>query len=118
MSELGPILFALAAQVTLPVVGALLLSRRRDPAAACTPLVVAAIAALLLTPVAFVPRPQWNFASPSVEVSATVAIDASVVEDKPLAPSISATGGIDVLKLLRLPVPAREIDRPSRLAGW
>ena len=59
MNEIGPVLLVLAAQVTLPIMGGLLLSRRRDPAAACGPLTLAAVAALLLTPLAFVPRPEW-----------------------------------------------------------
>ena len=59
MSHFGPVLLVLAAQVTLPVLGGLALSRRRDPAAACIPLVAAAILVLLLTPLAFAPRVQW-----------------------------------------------------------
>ena len=59
MTPLGPTLLVLAAQVTLPAVGGLVLSRRRDSAAACGPLTVAAAAVLLLTPLAFLPRPTW-----------------------------------------------------------
>ena len=52
VTDFGPLLLALAAQVTLPLVGGLILSRRRDPAAACGPLAVALVAVLALTPLA------------------------------------------------------------------
>ena len=64
MNDLGAILVVLAVQITLPIVGGLLLSRRRDPATACSALIVAALAALLLTPLAFAPRPAWSGSSP------------------------------------------------------
>jgi len=99
VNDLGPVLVVLAAQVTLPVLGGLLLSRRRDPAAACGPLVLAAIAVLLLTPLAFAPRSSWPTAShpPSVDVE-TARADASPA-------ATEAPAGIDVLKLARLMKP-------------
>jgi beta-lactamase regulating signal transducer with metallopeptidase domain len=112
VSDLGPVLVVLAAQVTLPVLGGLWLSRRRDPAAACGPLVFAAAAVLLLTPLAFAPRPAWPTASPP----APDAHETIPVDDVPA--TADAPGGIDVLKLLRLAKPSPVADVPERFDGW
>ncbi|HKA08099.1 MAG TPA: M56 family metallopeptidase [Gemmataceae bacterium] len=116
MNEIGPILLVLAAQVTLPVAGGLLLSRRRDPAAACGPLTLAAAAALLLTPLAFVPRPQrpahdrltpLEQASDQTQTAETVAATAG-----------GLPGGIDLLKLLRLPTPEPKVEQTNGFDLW
>jgi beta-lactamase regulating signal transducer with metallopeptidase domain len=112
MTELGPVLFVLAIQVTLPVVGGLLLSRRRDPAAACGPLVVAAAAVILLTPLPFLPRPEWPTSSAS-EAAPAVAQPA-----EPLATNSEAPGGIDLMQLLRLPHPEPAAHRTTGFDGW
>jgi hypothetical protein len=111
MNDLGPVLLVLAAQITVPVVGGLLLSRRRDPAAACDPLVLAAVAVLFLTPLAFAPRPTWPKLSPPAPESHA----AGPTEEA--AVTAAAPGGIDVLKLLRLaePVPAADAPAPFDL---
>lgn len=114
MNDLGPVLLVLAAQLTLPVAGGLLLSRRRDPAAACGPLILAVVTVLLLTPLAFAPRPSWPTAprpGPTTDEAATPDETPAVAE---------ATGGIDVLKLIRLakPVPATEDPAPTPLDPW
>ena len=96
MRDLGPVLVVLAAQVTLPVLGGLLFSRRRDPAAACGPLVLAAVAVLLLTPLAFVPKPSW----PTTSRPASETHEGIPAGETPSANP--APGGIDLLKLTRL----------------
>jgi beta-lactamase regulating signal transducer with metallopeptidase domain len=115
MNDLGPILVVLAAQVTLPILGGLILSRRRNPAAACGPLVVAAVAALLLTPLAFVPRPSL----PTKEKAAAHSRESNSVDA--IAPTASAEavpGGIDLLKLFRLPKPQPAHESANRLDPW
>jgi hypothetical protein len=113
MTNLGPVLLVLAVQVTLPVIGGLLLSRRRDPAAACGPLVLAAVAALLLTPLAFAPRPSW----PAAPLPAPEAHEPAAVVETPAA--VEAPGGIDLLKLLRLARPApAAVAKPERFDPW
>lgn len=101
MNDLGPVLVVLAAQVTLPVLGSLLLSRRRDPAAACGPMVLAAVAVLLLTPLAFIPKPDW----PTTSRPASETHEGTPAEK---TPSVNqAPGGIDLLQLARLIKPTR-----------
>ena len=115
MTDLGPVLLVLAAQITLPVTGGLLLSRRRDPAAVCAPLTLAAAAALLLVPLAFIPRPSWSSSTPTNQPT-----------EEPVAanqsPTIAAAGevpgGIDVLSLLRLPLPETNTEPTASLDGW
>jgi hypothetical protein len=113
MTNLGPVLLVLAAQVTLPVIGGLLLSRRRDPAAACGPLVLAAFAVLFLTPLAFAPRPSWP--KPSAPVP-------EAHEAVPVAETSAAAespGGIDLLQLLRLAKPAPAVAaEPEPYDPW
>jgi beta-lactamase regulating signal transducer with metallopeptidase domain len=113
MSDLGPVLLVLAVQVTLPVIGGLLLSRRRDPAAACGPLVLAATAVLLLTPLAFAPRPSWP-----TNTVVRAPTNESMVADATSPSAAGAPGGINVLDLLRLAksVPVRD-ERPA-LDPW
>ena len=112
MSDLGPILLVLAAQITLPVLAGLLFSRRRDPAAACVPPAVASVAVLLLTPLAFVPRPHWPAGKPVIaEHHEEVAVESP--------PQFAAApGGIDLLQLLRLPKPQVAAEKSSRFDLW
>src|SRR5262245_6545699 len=113
MTAFGATFLVLAAQVTVPVVGSLLLSRRRDPAAACGPLVVAAMAVLLLTPLAFLPRPAWpDFGRPAERTPEPVATDKMSPAAEAPAPA-----GIDVLKLLLLAQPGPEVARAG-FDGW
>jgi hypothetical protein len=113
VTDFGPLLLALAAQVTLPLLGGLLLSRRRDPAAACGPLTVALAAVLVLTPLALLPRPTWPKAESPVPSEASVAVEAvsSSAESGP-------PGGVNLLDLLRLAKPAKATEAPARFDGW
>ena len=115
MSDLGPILLVLAAQITLPVAGGLLLSRRRDPAAACAPLTLAAAAALLLVPLAFIPRPSW---SPATQSEQPINQPASPDQSQPAVVAGEVAGGIDVLSLLRLPHPESNVAPAATFDGW
>jgi beta-lactamase regulating signal transducer with metallopeptidase domain len=99
VNDLGTVLVVLAAQVTLPVLGGLLLSRRRDPAAACGPMVLAAVAVLLLTPLAFMPKPDW----PTTSRPASETHVGTPAEEMPSANQ--APGGIDLLQLARVMKP-------------
>jgi beta-lactamase regulating signal transducer with metallopeptidase domain len=102
MTDLGPVLFVLAAQITLPLAGGLLLSRRRDPAAACRPLAAAVGAVLVLTPLVFLPLPVWP---PSAASPATVIETAAPLESA-AAPLASPTPrGVNILDLLQLAKP-------------
>src|SRR5262245_42696093 len=113
MNDLGPVLLVLAAQVTLPVIGGLLLSRRRDPAAACAPLVLAAVAVVFVTALAFTPRPTWPKATPpAAQTHETVPI-----EETPAA-AAEAPGGIDLLKLMRLAKPSAATAEPEQRNPW
>lgn len=82
----------LAAQVTLPVLGALLLARRRSPALATRTLFLATVAVLGLTIIAFVPRPNWVRAPQSVSIEMHADTGSQ---------SLRASGGIDITELLR-----------------
>jgi BlaR1 peptidase M56 len=114
MNEMGPVLLVLAAQVTLPVAGGLLLSRRRDPAAACGPLTFAATAALLLTPLAFVPRPTWPAAD-----RVALPSERSIINDSPAVRGADVLpGGFDLLKLLHVPTPEPKVEQGSRFDAW
>ncbi len=112
MSDLGPLFLDLAVQVTLPVLGGLLLSRRHDPAAACVPLVFAAVAIVVITPVAFMPRIPW----PVIASSAPCASQDSISDTAPAAASRSP--GIDLLKLLQLAKPGTPIEPAPRFHPW
>ncbi|HVK14316.1 MAG TPA: M56 family metallopeptidase [Gemmataceae bacterium] len=113
MTDLGPVLLALAAQVTLPLVGGLILSRRRDPAAACGPLAVALVAVLMLTPLAFLPRPAW----PTHEAPHPGTTE--IAPETVAAPAGAAPpGGVNVLDLLRLARPANPTEAPERFNPW
>ena len=113
MSDLAPLLLALAAQVTLPLAGGLLLSRRRDPAAACGPLAVALAAALVLTPIAFLPRPAWPTAEAPVPSRTGEAVEAT----SPPAGS-APSGGVNLLDLLRLAKPVKVTEEPAGFDAW
>jgi beta-lactamase regulating signal transducer with metallopeptidase domain len=114
MTDFVPTLLVLAAQVTVPIVGGLLLSRRRDPAAACGPLVVAAMAVLLLTPLAFLPRPGWLTSDRPTEAAPQVA----AADEATPAAEAATPPGIDVLKLLRLAQPGPGASPPAGFDGW
>ena len=114
MSNLGSLLLVLAAQVTLPVLGGLLLSRRRDPAAACAPLVLAALAALALTPLTLAPLPQWKVAG----VRPVESIAPAAIESKSENATAAAAPGIDLLLLFRLPKPAPATHPHAAIDGW
>src|SRR5262245_29540911 len=103
MTEIGQLLFVLAVQVTIPVAGGLLLSRRRDPAAACGPLLVAAIAALLLTPLAFIPRPAWPAFSRTNPPPQQPAANPQSIDTASTGSTLP--GGIDLLDLLHVTKP-------------
>jgi beta-lactamase regulating signal transducer with metallopeptidase domain len=114
VTPLGPTLLVLAAQVTLPAVGGLVLSRRRDSAAACGPLTVAAAAVLLLTPLAFLPRPTW----PAHERPVETAPEAVAVGDTEPIKAATESPGIDLLKLLRLAHVEPATTRSAEFDGW
>jgi len=115
MSEIGQILLVLAVQVTIPVAGGILLSRKRDPAAACGPLLTAAAATLLLTPLAFLPRPAW----PESERAATSVEETAAAADSVETTSAASTmpGGIDLLKLLHVAQPEIS-ERTMSFDAW
>lgn len=114
MNDFGALILVLAAQVTLPLVGGLLLSRKRNPAAACVPLVLASLAVLVLTPLAFVPRPEFR----TSEAERPVATQSTAEEPVVGASTSAAPTGIDLMKLLRSAKPMRAAATESNFDVW
>lgn len=111
MNTLGQTLFVLALQVALVAGAGLLLSRRRSSMLACGPLVWATCCIVLLTPLAFLPRPTWSRERLTEAHEVTPA--ATTVHE----PMVTADPvGLDVLQLLRQlrPQPVHEAPTPDR----
>lgn len=115
MNAIGQTLFVLAVQVSCLALVALIVSRRRSPMLASSPLAFAVLLILLWTPLAFVPRPTWSqVRTPAPATHAPSAAVAVAPEESPV--------GIDVLQLLRQwrphPSAASELARGTSAWSW
>ena len=122
MNDFGQTILVLAIQLSFPLLGGLLLSRRRSPGVACSVLTASIIAVWGLTLLAVLPRPAWPAPKPGEPVG-TVINESVIVDANPAAPAETSSPGaplFNVRSLLAvLAVSAPTIEEPSpRLGRW
>jgi beta-lactamase regulating signal transducer with metallopeptidase domain len=106
VNDLGPLLVVLAAQITLPLAGALL--SRRDP----RPLAVALVAVIGLTGIVVVPRPSSSIVTATPTTATPDAIPSTPTESAPMP------RGVNLLALLRLAPPTSDKNRSALPSAW